>query len=247
MLQRLFKKRTEHQDLELLIEKIQAGDTSLHNELINQYKPFIRTTVSKVCKRYIDVAIDDEYSIGLIAFDEAIQKYSTEKGSSFLSFASLVIRRRVIDYIRYESRRKVNFSLDQTTEDGDNLDNLAEVAASVKSHKADVEDEYRREEILHFRDRLQEFKISFSELPEQSPKHKDARENMIQVAKTIIEHEEIKKQMLEKKKLPIKQLSEHVTVSRKTLERNRKYIIALTIVLLEDYLYIKEYLKEWLN
>ena len=50
------------------------------NELIDSYKPFIAKTVSSVCKRYIHES-DDEFSIGLIAFNEAIQKYIPKKGT----------------------------------------------------------------------------------------------------------------------------------------------------------------------
>ena len=61
--------------LEDTVLKIQQGDGVLHNELIEQYKPFVAKTVSGVCKRYIEET-DDEFSIGLIAFNEAIEKYT---------------------------------------------------------------------------------------------------------------------------------------------------------------------------
>ncbi|ATA59272.1 RNA polymerase sigma factor SigI [Geobacillus stearothermophilus] len=56
----------------------------MRNELIEQYKPFIAKTASSVCKRFIREE-DDEASIGLIAFNEAIEKYAPHKGGSFLS------------------------------------------------------------------------------------------------------------------------------------------------------------------
>ncbi len=34
-----------------------------------------------------------------------------------------------------------------------------------------------------------------------------------------------------------------VSVSRKTIERNRKYIIAIALILSGDYVYMKDYLK----
>ncbi len=45
---------------------------------IVQYQPFIRKSISSVCRRYITEQ-DDEYSIGLFAFNEAIEQYSYKK------------------------------------------------------------------------------------------------------------------------------------------------------------------------
>lgn len=77
--------------LETLVLTIQQGDKQLHNEMIQQYKPFIAKVVSAVCKRYISEA-DDEFSIGLIAFNEAIENYTIQKGRSLLAFAELIIK-----------------------------------------------------------------------------------------------------------------------------------------------------------
>ncbi|WP_280768794.1 RNA polymerase sigma-I factor [Salipaludibacillus daqingensis] len=226
---------------------IQKGlNEHAENELIDQYIPFIKKVTSGVCKRYINPSSDDEFSIAMIAFSEAIHKYSPDKGSSFLSFASLVIRRRVIDYIRMEQRKKTSLSLDYKEEDRENMENIAEVSASFQDYYQGMEREYRKEEIHHFQERLSLFEIQLSEIAAQCPKHTDARVNMVKIAKTIIEHEDLLKILMQKKRLPVKQLMEYITMSRKTIERNRKYIIALVIVLLEDYQYLKDYLREWL-
>ena len=42
-------------------------------------------------------------SIALLAFDEAVQHYNAQKGS-FLAFSSLVISRRLTDYMRKQGR-----------------------------------------------------------------------------------------------------------------------------------------------
>ncbi|MCD8510679.1 MAG: sigma-70 family RNA polymerase sigma factor [Bacillus sp. (in: Bacteria)] len=119
--------------VEETIRLIQQGDEDHENEFIKKYIPFIQNTATKVCKRYIRTTDDDEFSIALIAFNEAIHNFSENKGSSFLSFASLVIRRRIIDYIRQEQRKKVSLSIDYTDEDKENMENIAEVKASLKA------------------------------------------------------------------------------------------------------------------
>jgi len=247
VLKRLLAKPYHNNDINVTIEMIQNEPSGqAESDLIDQYIPFIRKVTASVCKRYINVTRDDEFSIAMIAFSEAIHKYSPDKGSSFFSFASLVIRRRVIDYIRMEQRKKTTLSLDYKDEERENLENMAEVSASYKGYYQGIESEHRREEIQHFQERLSSFEIQLQEIAEQCPKHTDARANMVIIAKTIVEHEELLKILMRKKRLPVKQLMEHITMSRKTIERNRKYIIALVIVLLEDYQYLKDYLREWL-
>ncbi|MCC3358677.1 RNA polymerase sigma factor SigI [Bacillus sp. REN16] len=238
----LFKIGKRKSTLEETVIEIQNGNQQLQNKLIEDYKPFIAKNVSAVCKRYINES-DDEFSIGLIAFNEALEKYSKEKGSSFLSFGELLIKRRVIDYIRKEARvRNINFiSNGETDEEG--AQSKIEASLSVEEYQRKVEQEQRKEEILHFHKVLQEFGLSFQELLEISPKHADARQNAIMVSKAVVENENLKVTLFEKKQLPIKQLESKVTVSRKTIERNRKYIIAMAIILTGDYVYLKDYLK----
>lgn len=227
--------------VEDFVFQIQNGDEHRRTELIESYKPFVSKTVSSVCKRYIDNSNDDEFSIGLIAFNEAINSYKVNKGSSFLSFATLVIKRRVIDYIRKEAKQKyiLSFSNDDIKKESD----WHEVAASTEQFQLDIEAEQRKEEISHFSDRLGEFGLSFSELVNVSPKHRDTREMAISIAKLVYNNLELRRQLFTKKKLPIKELLKEVDVSKKTLERNRKYIIAIVLIISEDYLFLKEYLK----
>ena len=50
--------------------------------------------------------------------------------------------------------------------------------------------------------------------------------------------------MIKRKTIPISDLMKFVTVSRKTIERNRKYIIAVSLVLRSSLEEIKEYFKK---
>ncbi|KNY29917.1 sigma factor [Pseudobacteroides cellulosolvens] len=71
-----------------IVKKIQNGDKQLREKFIRDYIPFIIKIISSFySKKLFDVENRDEYSIGLIAFDEAIEKYDTSKNKSFLSFA----------------------------------------------------------------------------------------------------------------------------------------------------------------
>ncbi|WP_264736985.1 RNA polymerase sigma factor SigI [Cytobacillus firmus] len=242
MLSLLFMAKKRKRTLEETVELIQQGDTALNNELIESYKPFIAKTVSSVCKRYIHES-DDEFSIGLIAFNEAIQKYSPDKGSSLISFSEVLIKRRVIDYIRKQSKfQNLSFNGGSNLED-DDTGSAIEDELSIEEFRKKTDEELRKEEILQFTQILQEFDLTFSDLIEQSPKHADARKNAMTVAKILVENDELKNILYDKKKLPIKQLESYVSLSRKTIERNRKYIIAISLILTGDYIFLKDYIK----
>ncbi|MEQ6388912.1 RNA polymerase sigma factor SigI [Bacillaceae bacterium S4-13-58] len=242
MISRLFQKRIDN-SLEEQVIAAQNGQSDITNHLLEKYRPFIAKTVSEVCKRFIDPNHDDEFSIGLIAFHEAIDAYSSEKGSSFLSFAKLVIKRKVIDYIRSEKKKVAVASIDHFYEDEDYSENPEEVKAANEQYRLQMEAMHRQEEIKDYQIKLKRYQLSFEELTKISPKHKDARESAIKVAKLLYQEESLRNYVFDKKKLPIKDLEAKVDVSKKTLERNRKYIIAIFIILCEDYLYLKDYLR----
>jgi RNA polymerase sigma factor len=243
MLSLLFMAKKRKKSLEDTVLKIQQGDLPLLNETIDAYKPFIAKTVSSVCKRFIHES-DDEFSIGLIAFHEAIQKYSPERGSSLISFAEVMIKRRVIDYIRKHSKNQ-NISMDfgMQNQDEDSPSLTIENEISVEEYQKKTESELRRQEIIQFQQVLRDFDLSFQDLVEQSPKHADARKNAMIIANILVEDQELQAYLIEKKRLPIKQLEGLVEVSRKTIERNRKYIMAISLILINDYIYLKDYIK----
>lgn len=242
MLGLLFLTKKKEKSLEEKVQHIQQGDQLLQNELIQAYKPFIAKSVSSVCKRYINEA-DDEFSIGLIAFDEAIQKYNTAKGSSMLSFADVIIKRRVIDYIRTQSKHKNIGVVVKDEMDEESTQSLIEAKVSIDAFQKEREAEQRRSEINQFSQVLHEYDLSFADLVKHSPKHADARLNAMKVAQALVKDETLQHYLIEKKKLPIKQLEETVQVSRKTIERNRKYIIAIALILLGEYIYLSDYIK----
>ncbi|MDP4085744.1 MAG: RNA polymerase sigma factor SigI [Bacillota bacterium] len=247
MLGLLFTAKKKKRTLEESVTLIQEGNQVLRNEIIESYKPFIAKTVSSVCKRYIHES-DDEFSIGLISFNEAIEKYSSEKGSSLLSFAEILIKRRVIDYIRKQSKNQhISYDFSSHIQEEESPGNMIVNELSVEDFQKKSEEEHRKEEIIRFQQCLKTYDLKFSDLVENSPKHADARKNAITIANMLIENEECKNILIDKKRLPIKQLEDMVQVSRKTIERNRKYIIAIALILMGDYVFMKDYIKGVLN
>jgi RNA polymerase sigma factor len=236
-------RKRQQPDVFETVAKIQSGDKELANQFLNDYKPFVAKVTAKVCNRYIDAGSDDVFSVALEAFHEAIHKFSSNKGSSFWSFADLVIRRRLIDHIRREAKHANHLSLDYVEDDEQNDQSQAEIAASLARYEQEAEVALRREEIFHYREKLREFGIEFAKLPDLSPKHEDARQSMIEIGRKLASDESLRKQLIETKKIPVKPLLENVAVSRKTIERNRAYIIAIALIFIEDYQYLRNYLE----
>ena len=90
---------------------------------------------------------------------------------------------------------------------------------------------------------LSEYGVRLSELVKISPKHQDARDRALEVARILANDPELLKFLTQRKALPLKELEKVVKVSRKTLERQRKYIITLTLILVGEFHYLQEYLK----
>ena len=232
---------TKENTLEEKVHLIQLGDQKLQNRLLKAYQPFIVKTVSEVCKKYISSTSDDEFSIGLWAFNEAMNDFSPERGRSFLAFARLVIKRKTIDYIRKESKQLLPVYLEDAY--NEQMDNVIEVEIASKIYSLKTDQWHQREEIKALIHQLNDYQISFNELINNAPKHRDARNSAIKVALVLHQSETMREYVKVKKQIPITNLLHYVTVSKKTLERNRKFILALFVILDGDYIYLKEYLK----
>ncbi|WP_377887853.1 RNA polymerase sigma-I factor [Alkalihalobacillus sp. R86527] len=239
-----YKSNNDNVTLEDKIDRIQNGDEFLRNKLLEDYQPFIKKITSKVCNRYINQMMD-EFSIGLSAFNEAMDQYQRGQGSRFLTFADMVIRRRVIDYIRKEARQNKYIYLEpeELDEEGRLEDSFAEQKAALDVYEMDKQREVRMYEIEEYEQLLQKFSITFKVLSKNCPKHIDARDNAKLIAKLIAEDSTLSSYLLEKKQLPIKDLLSLVSCSRKTIERNRKYIIAVALIYLGGFNALKSYIQ----
>lgn len=239
------EKSTRHQvEPEQYISMIRQGDEEVREQFIAEYYPYIAKVASRFCKRYVDPERDDEFSVALLAFNEAIDRYDSSAGASFLGFSATVIQRRLIDHVRKEERhmRTVPYSSFDTEKDEGTF-NVLELNEALTAHDKNRVVDERRHEIIELGKELHAYGIAFSELPEQSPKHADSREMLIGIARLLASDAGLMTLLKEKKRLPVKELTEAGGVSRKTIERNRKYLIAIALVLSGSYPYMNDYLK----
>jgi RNA polymerase sigma factor len=228
---------------EAIVARIRSGEEKAIGPFLAAYEPFIIKVASRFCRRYIDPSLDDEYSVALQGFHEAIRQYDAEAGKSFIGFAETVIRRRLIDHLRKEQRhaRILPYSSLEGQEEEGRLRRL-EDRQSMRHYALERERQSLRQEIEELGAELSDYGISYTELAKHAPKHADSRENMQRIAKGIAEDAELMTLMRKKKQLPIKEILAFAGVTRKTLERNRKYLIALVLIRTGVYLHLQDYL-----
>lgn len=226
-----------------LLEPARRGDKQAREDLLKAYTPLVLRVGSQVSGRYLQVGRDDEVSVGLLALNEAIDRFDPSRGAPFIPFAEMVIKRRLIDYYRRQKgRSEVPLSELEAEDDEGNPLQFAEEREAIGRFTEQQEAEDRKHEILRYAQRLADYGIKFSELVDVSPRHEDARQRAVEAARIVACNPLFAQHLQAKKELPLKQLEDQVGVSRKTLERQRKYIIALALIMLEDFYHLKAYI-----
>ncbi len=226
-----------------IVQQVYAAkeDVKAEDRLIGTYMPFIKTETAKFLKRPPVEGHDDELSIAMIAFHEAIGGYSRTRGA-FLKYAAMLIRSRLIDYSRREQRHSRVISLDAPT--GENDTTLAETLADERAPYDETARDATRWEIEELTRQMKEFGVNLRDVADNCPKQQrtlDACRKALQYAR---ENPALLDDLLKTKKLPIGQLTAGSGVERKTLERHRKYMVALLLIYTNGYEIIRGHLKQ---
>lgn len=214
---------------------IARKDEHKRNEFIGEYRNFILSSAGKMLGKKITEE-DDACSVAMLAFNEAIDKFDESKGK-FLSFAGLCIKARLKDWLRKEYKSKdtvIPFS-------SIGADNEDEPEFEVEDPNAGISD--AAIEIACVREELEEYDISFFDLPNHSPKSLKTKNACRKIINYIMENRGIIDSIKKKKALPIKQIVTDIKIKGKLLERHRKYIIACVVILDGDYDIISDFLK----
>lgn len=222
------------------IIRIKNGDSILKNKFINDYKPFILKTVSQLIGNNPDLESSEEFSIGLLAFNEALESYDEDKKNSFISFSKQVISRRIIDYMRSNKKNKQVFPFSYFEEYENNFEEKYLGDKNVDQFSNfEIQEEFDNFELI-----ISKFEISLDDLALRSPKHKKSRKTCLGIAKVISEDDILYEMLMRKRKIPFKQLKDKVSICQRTIEKNRKYIIAMTLVLKSDLEVLRKYIIE---
>ena len=232
---------TDHQ----IIGQVYAAKENIEeaDALIRQYMGFIKAETAKFLHRIPVEGQDDELSIAMIAFHESVLAYEKSRGN-FLKFAARNIRNRLIDEYRKERRPRGLISLNQPVSEEDDTE--------FQEHHSDGRDEIyerisgsaAREEIEEFGRKLREFSLSFAEIAENCPKQNRTLKACHRVLNCAVQNPELLDEMLRTGKLPMNRLEKVSGVSRKTLERHRKYLLAILLAFTNGYEIIRGHLRQ---
>ncbi len=235
--------QSEHQ----IIRQVYAAkkDIYIADSLIRSYVPFIRSETSKLLTR-VCTEQDDEFSIGMIAFHEAIQVYEKSRGA-FLSFASMMIRNRLIDYHRKEIRHQGQISLYEKSGSDDERSIMDTIPDERDYYEESANLEATKQEIAELSAVMQTFGVSFSDVADNCPKQERTQQSCASAIRYAAEDKRLLDDLLRTKKLPMAQLVSGSGVERKTLERHRKYILAMLLIQTNGYEIIRGHLRHVLK
>ncbi|MBO6116770.1 MAG: sigma-70 family RNA polymerase sigma factor [Ruminococcus sp.] len=218
-------------------------DNSAADELIAAYMPFIKSETSKFINRPPDQS-DDELSIAMFAFYEAIRDYSRLRGS-FLKFAAMKIKNRLIDHYRKEKRNRIHISLDDTSDDKpDMTDTIADDHDSFE--EADMR-EATNQEIAELSAQMNDFGVSMQDIADNSPKQQRTLESCQKAVYYARRTPEILEEFLRTKRVPIAKLADGAQVERKTLERHRRYLVAVLLICTNGYEILRGHIMQVLK
>lgn len=211
-------------DITGLVAQARAGSNQARNDVLNRLKPFAGRIAVHTTGRSLAWENDDELGVALSALNEAIDAFDPRAGAKFESFAAQVIRRRLIDHARREVRyRRKVLSLDDL-----NIDPATPVPPEGCDLPLAVE-ALKRE--------LRRYGLGFSDLVRASPKHRDTRETLIRAARALAADPEMRQVLETQRRLPLTRLMQVTGLSRRVLERGRRYIIAIVLILAKPEFY----------
>ena len=233
-------KQVEEQTVEARVARARDGDIHARDDLIRDYTPFILKTAASSVKRYVVLGEDDEASVALSAFNEAIDAFKSKR-PGFLAFAATVIRRRLIDYYRKQSRqREIPYStMDATGVNRNDREGFLDPSCltyTTADWQAAVE---RRDDIENWKDTLNKFGLTIGQVVQSYPKTQGRTERAMYMARCIAESTKLRRLFFKTRKIPIDELlaqvPENMRVSRKTIERQKVYITAVALAMSGDY------------
>ena len=220
--------------LECVLIDLNVDKHTSINELIDQHMPFIIKSISDVTGRYVSCENDEELSVGMLGFNEAIERYDNEKGH-FLSFAKLVISSRIKNYLKGENKNQ-HSSLDELVDKG------LEIKDEYVEHEED--NSLLIDDINRLKMEISSFGFSLEDLVNEAPKQQATRMNAIHLSEQISKEEEFLSFMYLKKRLPIKKIVLRFQVTEKVIKRSKKFIISVVIIIDKNLSSLKNWIRK---
>ena len=235
------------QDLTSRRAKRAKEDKEYRETFIADNRTFILKAASKAIHHYVSEH-DDEWSVALIAFNEAIDKYTPEKGS-FSSYVGMVIQNRITDKLRsdYRFQSEIPAELEDIDKNTEVIDPLSvEIKKKIEEEslrKQSSPGNEAREEIKEVQKLLHQYGFSFYDLTSCSPKAEKTKKECALAVMALLENDTLFAKMRKTRTLPAEEIIQASGVKKKILERHRKYIIAAAEILHGEYPLLAGYMN----
>ncbi len=226
-----------------IVELVMAAktDSLAADDLVRRYLPFIKSETARFTGASF-VEDMDELSIAMFAFYEAVLSYVPLR-ASFISYAKRAIKHRLIDYKRKEARHSGHLSIYQESGKDEDLTLLDR----LDTGHDEIEERHTRnatkEEIELFSRELSALGLSLSDIAENSP----SQERTLKACKRALAYAKSKPYILEQVakngRIPITEIAEGAGVEKKTLERHRKYLVAIILAYTNGFEIIRAHLS----
>lgn len=209
-------------------------------ELLTDYLPFIKKQLAGM--GHMGIEYDDMLSVAMLTFVNCVQQYKAGRGN-FLSFTAGCIRNRLIDECRKEIRYSSKvIAIAPEPSDGEDIQQTEEERAALREYSKEQERKALSDEIDGLSAALGPYGIAFADLPNICPRQDRARALCAQLARAVAWDEGMRDAFLKKQRIPQAQLALQFSISPKTVEKHRKYIVVLTVLLIGDYPCIQAFL-----
>ena len=201
------------------------------DSLLRDYLPFLK---KQAARSGPGLDYDDRLSLAMLAFADAARQYVPERGA-FLPFAEVCIRNRLTDESRRELRRAGKVV---------RLTEAHELLEAADPCGRELERQALAGEIRDLDRALGLCGLTFRDLPEVCPPQRRARSRCLQLAACVKADQGLRADFCRTGRLPQSELARRFEISVKTVEKHRKYIAALTVLLIGDYPGIRAFLPK---
>jgi RNA polymerase sigma factor len=218
------------------------NDKQVLNRLINNYIPFIKKCVSAVF--FKGQARYDNATEAMLGFIHSVRTYRPEAGA-FLPYAQTVIRNRLINAARREAKiQKPLFSVSAAIDEKD----IQWEQESAERHYTDVEERNNlRMEITEINSAFSQWGFDLETLVRRCPKQERSRRTCHDIARKALQDRALIAEMITTRRLPAARLAALAGCSEKTLEKYRRYISAIVLIMEGNYPYMRSFLPQFFD
>ena len=183
-------------------------------QMIEECEKYILRSACRTVKRYVCKS-DDEWSVAMLAFSQAIDTYDPRKGS-FLPYASLIIARRLNDHYRKSIKYAQEVAVPPYVFEGDaEEDEYSPVYEAVRHSMAEQQHFSLKDEIEAIGSVFAAYGFSFYDLAACSPKSRKTRKECARAVRVLLDSQLLLGEMRLKKLLPVKIIVEETKLPRK--------------------------------